>query len=238
MKRLPRRRTENLEIRTSHRGLRALIVDDETLARQGIRMLLEQDDLPMVRNPGGEQAVYCASDINLLGGIIKNTTGSWLPEFFEKYFARPLQIKSYYMNLMPTGEAYLGGGLYLRARDQLKLGQLYLSGGVWNGNRILSEAWVKDSFVQHSGFPPAIPSDLDHGYTYGWHTRRLKVGGREFRDFYAAGNGGQYVLVIPELDMVVGITGGDYSERDKFYPWESELVPEYILPAALAGEIH
>ena len=44
MKRLPRRRTENLEIRTSHRGLRALIVDDETLARQGIRMLLEQDD--------------------------------------------------------------------------------------------------------------------------------------------------------------------------------------------------
>jgi CubicO group peptidase (beta-lactamase class C family) len=195
-------------------------------------------DLPMVRNPGGEQAVYCASDINLLGGIIKNTTGSWLPEFFEKHFARPLQIKSYYMNLMPTGEAYLGGGFYLRARDQLKLGQLYLSGGVWNGNRILSESWVKDSFVQHSGFPPAIPSDLDHGYTYGWHTRRLKVGGREFRDFYAAGNGGQYVLVIPELDVVVGITGGDYSERDKFYPWESKLVPEYIIPAALAGKIH
>ena len=142
------------------------------------------------------------------------------------------------MNLMPTGEAYLGGGLYLRARDQLKLGQLYLSGGVWNGNRILSEAWVKDSFVQHSGFPPAIPSDLDHGYTYGWHTRRLKVGGREFRDFYAAGNGGQYVLVIPELEMLVGITAGDYSERDKLYPWESELAPGYIIPAALAGEAY
>src|SRR6202042_1441479 len=44
MKRLARPRTENLEIRTSPRGLRALIVDDETLARQGIRMLLEQDD--------------------------------------------------------------------------------------------------------------------------------------------------------------------------------------------------
>jgi CubicO group peptidase (beta-lactamase class C family) len=115
-------------------------------------------DLPMARDPGGERAVYCASDINLLGGIVKNTTGSWLPEFFQQYFARPLQITSYHLNLMPSGEFYLGGGLYLRARDQLKLGQLYLSGGVWNGNRILSEVWVKDSVQRHSGFPPAIPT--------------------------------------------------------------------------------
>jgi CubicO group peptidase (beta-lactamase class C family) len=189
-------------------------------------------DLPMARNPGGEQAVYCASDVNLLGGIVKNATGYWLPEFFDQYFARPLQITSYHLNLMPTGDAYLGGGLYMRPRDQLKLGQLYLSGGVWNGTRILSEAWVKDSVERHSGFPPVIPTDTDHGYTYAWHTRRLQAGGREFRDYYAAGNGGQYVLVLPDLDMVVGITGGDYSERDKFFPWESQLVPRYIIPAA------
>jgi hypothetical protein len=44
------------------------------------------------------------------------------------------------------------------------------------------------------------------------------------------------VLVLPDLDMVVGITGGDYAERDKFFPWESQLVPQYIIPAALAGE--
>jgi CubicO group peptidase (beta-lactamase class C family) len=193
-------------------------------------------DLPMARDPGGEHAVYCGSDINLVGGIVKNATGHWLPEFFQQYFARPLQISSYHLNLMPTGEYYLGGGIYLRARDQLKLGQLYLSGGAWNGKRILSEAWVKDSVTRHSGFPPVIPSDTDHGYTYAWHTRVLKAGGREFRDYYAAGNGGQYVLVLPDLDMVVGITGGDYAERDKFFPWESQLVPQYIIPAALGEE--
>jgi CubicO group peptidase (beta-lactamase class C family) len=193
-------------------------------------------DLPMAREPGGEHGVYCGSDINLVGGIVKNATGHWLPEFFQQYFARPLQISSYHLNLMPTGEYYLGGGIYLRARDQLKLGQLYLSGGAWNGKRILSEAWVKDSVTRHSGFPPVIPSDTDHGYTYAWHTRVLKAGGREFRDYYAAGNGGQYVLVLPDLDMVVGITGGDYAERDKFFPWESQLVPQYIIPAALGEE--
>jgi len=53
---------------------------------------------------------------------------------------------------------------------------------------------------------------------------------------YAAGNGGQCVLVLPDLDRVVGITGGDYAERTKFFPWESQLVPQYIIPAALAGE--
>jgi CubicO group peptidase (beta-lactamase class C family) len=187
----------------------------------------------MARDPGGTDAVYCSSDINLVGGIVSKATGTWLPKFFDQYLARPLRITSYHMNLMPTGEAYMGGGLYLRPRDQLKLGQLYLSGGVWNGRRILSESWVKDSVTRHSGFRPVMASDTDHGYTYAWHTRHLQAGGREFRDYYAAGNGGQYVLVLPELDMVVGITGGDYSERNKFFLWESQLVPQYIIPAAL-----
>jgi hypothetical protein len=100
----------------------------------------------------------------------------------------------------------------------------------------LERGLVKDSVQRHSGFPPVIPTDIDHGYTYAWPTRRLKDG-REFRDYYTAGNGGQYVLALPDLDMVVGITGGDYSERDKFFPWESQLVPRYIIPAALAGKI-
>lgn len=195
-------------------------------------------DLPMARDPGGENAVCCASDINLLGGIIKNATGNWLPEVFQQYFARPLQITSYHLNLMPTREAYLGGGLYLRPRDQLKLGQLYLSGGVWNGRRIVSEAGVKDSVARHSVFQPVIPGDVDHGYTYGWHTRCLQAGGRESRDYYAAGHRGQYVLVLPDLDVAVGITGGDYSERDKFVPWESQIVPQYVIPTALAGKNH
>lgn len=205
-------------------------MQDQTAQPDWYKFML---DLPMARDPGGTDAVYCSSDINLVGGIVSQATGMWLPEFFDQYVARPLEFTSYHMNLMPTGQAYMGGGLYLRPRDQLKLGQLYLSGGVWNGRRILSEAWVKDSVARHSGFRPVMASDTDHGYAYAWHTRHLKVDGREFQDYYAAGNGGQYVLVLPELDMVVGITGGDYSERDKFFPWESELVPRYIVPAAL-----
>lgn len=190
-------------------------------------------DAPMEREPGGDQAVYCSSEIHLLGGIVKNTTGRWLPEFFQEYIARPLQMPVYHMNLTPTGEAYLGGGLYLRPRDQLKLGQLYLSGGTWNGRRIVSEQWAKESVARRAGFKPLFDIDAGHGYAYGWHVRDHKAGGRVFHDYYAGGNGGQLIIVIPELDMVVGFTGGDYAEARKFFAWEIELLPQYIIPAAL-----
>ena len=189
-------------------------------------------DLPMVREPGGNQAIYCSASTNLVGGVVRNATSKWLPELFYEGFARPLQMQSYYINLMPTGEAYSGGGLYMRARDQLKLGQLYLAGGVWNGRRVVSDAWVKESVARRATFPET-KIDPNHGYGYAWHVRELKVGDRVFHDYFAGGNGGQNVIVIPELDMVIGFTGGSYGEFNKFFRWERELVPQYIIPAAL-----
>ena len=137
------------------------------------------------------------------------------------------------MNLMPNGEAYAGGGLYMRARDQLKLGQLYLSGGTWNGARIVSQDWVRRSTVRHGNMRPRIDIDLNHGYGYGWHFRDYQGHGRTFDYYWAGGNGGQLIIVVPELDMVVGFTGGDYAEARKYLRWEIELMPQYIFPAVV-----
>jgi len=60
-------------------------------------------DVPMARDPGGDKAIYCSAGVNLLGGIVRNVTGTELPEFFEQFYARPLDIRGYHMNLMPTG---------------------------------------------------------------------------------------------------------------------------------------
>jgi hypothetical protein len=46
-----------------------------------------------------------------VGGAVRHATGRWLPEFFDEFVARLLQFRSFYMNLMPTGEEYMGGGL-------------------------------------------------------------------------------------------------------------------------------
>jgi CubicO group peptidase (beta-lactamase class C family) len=188
-------------------------------------------DLPMASEPGGKHAVYCSADLNLVGGTVAQATHSWLPDFFERYLARPLQFGTYHLNLMPTGEAYMGGGLYLRPRDELKIGQLYLSGGIWHATRIVSKDWVRQSTTAYSTFDPQTNYDAPHEYGFGWHINRLHVGDRVFRAYSAGGNGGQIIMVIPDLDLVVSINGESYGEFTKWYRWGLQLVPQYIIPA-------
>jgi CubicO group peptidase (beta-lactamase class C family) len=174
-------------------------------------------DLPMLKDPGGQDAIYCSADLNLVGGAVAAATHRWLPEFFDEYIAKPLQFGRYYLNLMPNGQAYLGGGAYLRPRDQLKLGQLYLNGGLWNGKRIVSKNWVTESTSSHSQFASKFSLGQKHEYGYGWHIHELKSGAATYRVFAAEGNGGQFVIVVPDLDLVIGITGGSYGEFDQWY---------------------
>jgi CubicO group peptidase (beta-lactamase class C family) len=195
-------------------------------------------DLPMLKDPGGEDAIYCSGDLNLVGGAVAAATHRWLPEFFDENIARPLQFGRYYLNLMPDEQAYMGGGAYLRPRDQLKLGQLYLDGGVWNGKRVVSKNWVTESTSVHSRFSPTYSLGQKHEYGYGWHIHDLKSGAKTFRVFAAEGNGGQFVIVVPDLDLVVGITGGSYGEFDQWYRWELELVPQFIIPAVSSIHSH
>jgi CubicO group peptidase (beta-lactamase class C family) len=75
--------------------------------------------------------------------------------------------------------------------------------------------------------------DVKHGYGYGWHFRDYQANGRVLRYYWAGGNGGQLIIVVPALDMVVGFTGGDYGEFRKYLRWEIELMPQYVFSAVL-----
>lgn len=178
-------------------------------------------DLPMAADPGGPKAVKFTAGINLLGGIVRKATGGSLVDFFVHSFAQPLDIQKYYLNLTPTGDLYGGGGLYLLPRDALKLGQLYLSGGTWNGRRVVSQKWVELSTHRYSEFSP------QHGYGLAWHLFNIEVGGKTYPEFEAEGNGGQLVSVIPALDLTVLLTSGNYDE--------DETVPERAILKAIMG---
>lgn len=180
-------------------------------------------DLPLAAAPG-DAFTYCTGAVNLVGGIVRNATGTWLPEYFDRTFAQPLQISSYHMNLTPTGEGYLGGGLHLRPRDQLKLGQLYLDGGLWNGKRVVSKRWVDVSTARH-------PMNAKGTDGYDWHTNEIKQGDRVFRVYGAGGNGGQLVMVLPELDLVVVFTGGNYNNYGVWRHFGDDLLPQFIVAA-------
>ncbi|MBK8283774.1 MAG: serine hydrolase [Ahniella sp.] len=181
-------------------------------------------DLPVAREPGGKQSVYCSAGINLLGGIIAQQSRQTLYEFFDSELAKPLGIKRYHMNLMPDGKGYAAGGIYLRPRDALKLGQLYLDRGRWRGKRVVPAQWVADSTKRHAEF------DAAHGYGYAWHLRDIQVGTQVFRSYAAEGNGGQFIIVVPEVELVVMIAGGNYGDFKTWFAL-SNLVGSHVIPA-------
>jgi CubicO group peptidase (beta-lactamase class C family) len=185
-------------------------------------------NLPMVRDPG-EKAVYCSAGINLLGGVIAKTTGVWLPDWLRDNLAEPLSIRRYHVNLTPQGDAYMGGGIKMRPRDFMKLGQVMLDGGRWNGRQIVSREWVERSLAPHSGL------NARDDYGYGWHLLEFRVGQKTYRAFNAGGNGGQLLVVVPGLDLVVMITAGNYGDYPTWSKFLTELVPQRILPAVVGN---
>jgi CubicO group peptidase (beta-lactamase class C family) len=180
--------------------------------------------LPVVHNPGTTYA-YCSGGMNLVGGVLRHATGMWLPDFFDRYVATPLEIHHYAINLTPSGEAYGGGGVQMRPRDLLKFGQAYLDGGTWNGHRIVSTAWVTRS--------TAHQIDDGHGGSdgYAWHRHTLTVDGRGHQEYEANGNGGQFLIVIPDVDLVIVFTAGNYQQYPVWRQFRDDLVGRYVIAA-------
>jgi CubicO group peptidase (beta-lactamase class C family) len=139
-------------------------------------------DLSMVSDPVSQRAVYCSGGINMIGAFVIGATHRWTPKFFADALARPLQFGIYHLQLTPTKEMYLGGVSYFLPRDFLKLGQLFLDGGVWNDSRIFEQAWVRDAVSPHSGL------NAPHDYGYGWHSTQYHTSSATYDAFEAQGN--------------------------------------------------
>lgn len=188
--------------------------------------------LKMIREPG-EKAVYCSCQPNLLGGVLQRASGKSLPPLFQELIAEPLQIKHYYMPLTPTGDAYMGGSVRFLARDFMKFGQLLLNGGTWNGHKVLTPEWVRRAtsplYEVKDNKPTAPSTYLKYGYL--WWVLDYPYKGRTVQGFYAGGNGGQVVMVIPELDLVIAQFAGNYADGRVSYGTTQSFMAQYILPA-------
>jgi CubicO group peptidase (beta-lactamase class C family) len=181
--------------------------------------------LEVLHKPGSHTA-YCSGGINLAGAVVTAKTGVWIPALIEDLFARPLGISNYQINLMPDGkQGYSGGGLQLRARDFLKLGQLMLNKGSWKNSQLLAPTYVESALTPRG----TMFSDQ---YALGWWVRTYEVDKRRYDVFYAGGNGGQQIIAVPELDMVAVFLGSAYGTRGSFTA-RDEWFPNIILRNAI-----
>ena len=180
--------------------------------------------IPMHREPN-TKSLYSSSSINLAVTAVAHAEKQWLPDLLRRHITGPLGIDHYYSNLDPAGHGYYGGGVRMRPRDQLKLGQVMLANGVWNGQRVLSEAWVKQSTSPTGGINE--PND----YCMGWWRKMLPFQDRTVELFHASGNGGQFIVWVPELEVVVQISGGNYRNFPTWYKHLTVMIPRYVFGA-------
>lgn len=184
-----------------------------------VTFVLEQ---PMVEKPGGEM-VYSTGTSHLLSVIVEKASGMTTRAFAEAYLFRPLHIEPGGWQQDPDGYYFGGNNLALKPSDMVKIGQMALNGGTYEGTRIVSKEWIRSSFKTYtrSNYNP-----YDYGYM--WWNRRVG----DYKVFFAWGYGGQYIFMLPELDAVVVITsslaGATQSRRYKepvFELLQSELIP-------------
>ncbi len=147
----------------------------------------------------GEKWAYSSGGSHLMSGIVKHATGKFIDEYAEEHLFGPLGIDDYHWKKTPRGYPDTEGGLYLEAEQLAKIGQLYLNGGVWNGQRILSEAYVEKAVAAlvHDVYP--------NGWDYGLQWWRLDRGDTQV--WAGLGFGGQFLLILPQHEMV-GIVNG------------------------------
>ncbi len=154
-----------------------------------------------VEHKPGTHFVYNTGASYMLSAIMQQVTGQTLLEYLGPRLFEPLGIEGATWESCPRGINMGGFGLSIRTEDIACFGQLYLQKGMWNGKRILSEAWVAEASARQISNGSNPDSDWEQGYGYQfWRCRHNAYRGD--------GAFGQYCVVMPEQDVVLAITGG------------------------------
>jgi hypothetical protein len=180
--------------------------------------------LPLNNLPGNHW-VYNGTSLIPLSNWIVRKSGMPLTNFAQKYLYDPLGIKSYQWETGPNGVARVDANYWLTPREMAKLGLLYLNHGKWNGKKIVSETWVAQATSPETA---KEPRDIDYGYL--WWLDKGTNGNKTVSIIQASGWGGQYIFIVPELDLVCVITAGNY-KMGSLFKMEKDFFEKYILAA-------
>jgi len=158
---------------------------------------------------------------HLMSAIIQETVGISTLDYAQEKLFDPLGITNVTWETDPRGIPLGNTGLMLSPRDMAKLGYLYLNRGQWNGEQIIPAKWVDQSTTKHIDTKGLMNEAEDDGYGYFWWIDA-------YGGYSAHGFGGQYIFVVPKLNLVAVFTSG---LADPDFPTPRRLMEEYILPA-------
>ncbi|WP_018479636.1 serine hydrolase domain-containing protein [Pontibacter roseus] len=173
--------------------------------------------LEVVEEPG-QKFEYKSGDTQILGFVLEAATGKSLADYAEEKLWKPLGAahNAEWSVDHPRGNEKAYCCFFSNARDFARIGQLYLNRGVWRGDTIVSPDYVQASLTP-SGMPTASTGETTDFYGYQWWLLPDYKG--QFI-FYARGILGQYIIVIPEKELVMVRLGKQRGERIGNHPSE------------------
>jgi CubicO group peptidase (beta-lactamase class C family) len=185
------------------------------------RFILER---PILIEPGSKW-IYCGGATALLGRLIAKGTGEPLLAYCRRVLFDPLDFGPAEWTTGWDGEPHTASGLRLLPRDLLKVGQLVLANGTWNGREIVPSDWVKRITT------PVIAIDASRSYGYQWYMGD----GQPPRPLHWVGGigwGGQRLYAFPEFDLVVAMNCGNYGKPGKEQSRvNTAVLTEIVLPS-------
>jgi len=164
----------------------------------------------------GEYFVYNNWDFNIAGYIFELKSGHGIYQEIEDQLAIPLgfqdwNIKKQKKKYNKSKSRYPAYHIYISTRDMAKIGQLMLNEGEWNGKQLVSKEWIKkitstvtpvEVLNKRYGRDKSSPFQFSYGYMW-WIVDNIRQNPDFEGAYFASGYGGQFITVIPKLDLVV-----------------------------------
>jgi CubicO group peptidase (beta-lactamase class C family) len=187
----------------------------------------------------GKRWQYSGGATALLGRLIAKGTGRSLPDYARAVLFDPIGLgRTEWVTSNDTwvfrqtgvgdGEPIAASGLRMTPRDLARVGQLVLDNGMADGCQVVPAEWLAECFV------PRVSVNELQRYGYQWYLGDMEflAGGKVQLEHWVgcAGNGGQRLYVMPDLDLVIVVTAGNYSEPEQWIP-PIRVVREVVLPS-------
>lgn len=147
----------------------------------------------------GDYFEYSTGNTHLLAALLEHVTGKSLYEYADEQIFKKIGITSAYCDVSPEGVGDGGNGFHMTAYDMARFGLLFLNKGKWEGQQIVPEKWVEESTSLQSRRPKT-------GSRYGYQWWLRDYGKAGYRGYNAQGFGGQYIFVVPPLNLIVVFT--------------------------------
>lgn len=178
----------------------------------------------------GSRSLYSTASTHLISGMLTKASGMSTMEFAKINLLGPMGIVINDWDRDPQGIYFGGNNMYMTTRNMAVLGLLYLNKGRLNGRQIVPEDWINNSLVYSGGVGGAWGNLTDIGYGFLWWLG--KVAGKNV--YTAIGHGGQFVLCVPDLDLIAVVNSDpyvDWNTADVHERGALEIITDYVVPA-------